>query len=473
MTEGTLIFRPNLSQLTWIRETDFNEQPTDQAMTTPFGIIDEDVRLPDPEINFFSHRNIGEGPDLAVVAPGARTLAGSIPVIPQNGKIIAMLLGGIADTGTDQPTAGGGSDLDGATAVNDTTATLTAVTDYSVNDYIQIDTGANAEIRKITAIDLMVLTLDKKLLIAHADEAVCNEVIAPYTHAITGADLLPSMCVEAAYNDGTNDFLRYFRGVKIGSGRLSAEEEGELKLALDIETAYAQVHATNTKSTLVPVTTAPYIYHQGTCKFFGTTFARVLNWSIDIKRALKSRRYIASDPADWAVSTAYAVGDMVKPTSSNLNGYYYLCTSAGTSDASEPTWPAPIGQTVVDGGATWTCQGVQPIEGYAYEINEGARDIELSATIVAADDTGSGTHATEAMLELLTPTAAGFDIELVLARTAATDTLTISNPTAKKCHLKSAPHPLGMGEDYPISIAVLMKGVEISVVDAIPYYPVV
>ena len=48
-----------------------------------------------------------------------------------------------------------------------------------------------------------------------------------------------------------------------------------------------------------------------------------------------------------------------------------------------------------------------------------------------------------------------------------------SNPTAKKCHLKSAPHPLTKAEDSPIAISVLMKGIEISVVDAIPYYPVV
>jgi len=473
MTEGTLIFRPNLSQLTWKRETDFNEQPTNAVMVTPLGIIDEEVRLPDPEINFFAHRNIGEGADISIVAPGARTLTGSIPLIPQNGKILAMMLGAVADTGTDQPTAGGGSTLNGATVVGATTVILTAATDYSVNDYIQIDVGVNAEVRKITVVSTNTLTLDKKLLIAHANLAVCNEVIAPYTHAITGAAILPSMCLEAVYNDGTDDFIRYFRGVKISGGTLSAAEEDKLKVTLDIEAAYAQAHATNTKSVLVPVTTLPYIYHQGTCKFWGTTFARVLDWSINVKRTLNSRRYIASTPADWIASTGYVVGDQVKPTSTYLNGYYYECTVAGTTAASpEPTWPIPIGQTVVDGTATWSCKGVEPIGGYAYEINEGNRDVELTATLIAANDTGSGTNATEAMLELLSPTAAGFDIELVHTR-GTNDTVTISNPTAKKCHLRTAPHPLNMGEDYPVSISVLMKGIELSIVDAIPFYPVV
>jgi hypothetical protein len=405
MAEGSLVYRPNLAQLTWIREASFNAAAGEGAQVTPFGVIDEDVRLPDPEINYFAHPNLGEGADVSVVAPGARSLSGSIPFLPQNGKILAMMLGAVADTGTDVA-AGGGSDLDGATAVDATEVTLTAVTDYAENDYIQIDTGAKAEIRKITAINLTVLTLDKKLLIAHADEATCNEVATPYTHAITASQILPSMCIEAAMNDGTADAVRYFRGVKISGGRLSAEEEGELKASIDIEAAYAEA-SSQTKSTLVPVTTKPYSFHQGACTFWGTTFARVLNWSIDVKRSMKPRRYIQS-----------------------TNG------------------------------------------AFPYEINEGLRNIELSATIVAADDIGSGNHGTEAMKELLTPTAAGFDISLLLTR-GASDTITISNPTAKKCHLKSAPHPLTKAEDSPIAISVMMKGIEVSIVDAIPYYPVV
>jgi len=327
MAEGSLIYRPNLAQLTWAEESSFNETPTQGAQTIPFGVIDEEVRLPDPEINYFAHRNIGDGADVSIVTPGARTLSGSIPFLVQNGKILAMMLGSCNTTGT-----------------------------------------------------------------------------GPYTHTITGAQILPSMCIEAVMNDGTNNFLRYFRGVKISGGRLSAEEEGELKATIDIEAALAET-SSNTKSTLAAVTTKPYAFHQGTCTFWGTTFARVLNWSIDIKRSVKPRRYIQS-----------------------TNG------------------------------------------AFPYEINEGARDIELSATIVAADDLGTGTHGTEAMEELLSPTAAGFDVSLVLTR-GANDTITISNPTAQKCHLKSAPHPLGTGEDSPISLSILMKGVEITVVDSISSYP--
>ena len=37
------------------------------------------------------------------------------------------------------------------------------------------------------------------------------------------------------------------------------------------------------------------------------------------------------------------------------NGRKYICTTAGTSGATEPTWPTTIGNTVTDGTAVWTC----------------------------------------------------------------------------------------------------------------------
>lgn len=53
----------------------------------------------------------------------------------------------------------------------------------------------------------------------------------------------------------------------------------------------------------------------------------------------------------WAASTAYTVGQIVRPTTGN--GYLYMCVVAGTSAASEPTWPTTRLSQVVDSGVTW------------------------------------------------------------------------------------------------------------------------
>jgi len=68
-----------------------------------------------------------------------------------------------------------------------------------------------------------------------------------------------------------------------------------------------------------------------------------------------SDNYIPLDGEDeWAASTAYALTDKAMPTTAN--GYRYEVTVAGTSGATEPTWPTIIGNTVVDGTVTWECK---------------------------------------------------------------------------------------------------------------------
>lgn len=60
----------------------------------------------------------------------------------------------------------------------------------------------------------------------------------------------------------------------------------------------------------------------------------------------------------WEAATAYVVGDVVIPT--ERNGHYYTCNDAGTSGASEPTFPTDSGDTVADGTAGWEETGLAP-----------------------------------------------------------------------------------------------------------------
>jgi hypothetical protein len=50
--------------------------------------------------------------------------------------------------------------------------------------------------------------------------------------------------------------------------------------------------------------------------------------------------------AAWATGTAYAVGDLVTP--GTTNGFYYKCTVAGTSSGTHATWPTTLGGTVTE-----------------------------------------------------------------------------------------------------------------------------
>lgn len=83
--------------------------------------------------------------------------------------------------------------------------------------------------------------------------------------------------------------------------------------------------------------------------------------------------YIILTPTDiaatWVTGTAYSLGNQIEPTVSN--GYVYICTTAGTSGGTQPTWPTSVNSTVTDGAtAVWTC----------YQAKHPTTEIKLSLT---------------------------------------------------------------------------------------------
>lgn len=53
----------------------------------------------------------------------------------------------------------------------------------------------------------------------------------------------------------------------------------------------------------------------------------------------------------WIAETAFVFGDVVLPATKN--GHRYKCTQAGTTAATEPTWPTRDGSVVTDGTVKW------------------------------------------------------------------------------------------------------------------------
>lgn len=74
----------------------------------------------------------------------------------------------------------------------------------------------------------------------------------------------------------------------------------------------------------------------------------------------------------WNASTAYALNTRVMLQ--QTNGFWYLCTVAGTTGTVQPTWPTVNGATVVDGGVTWTAVAGLPNAYHMHDLVSG-RDL--------------------------------------------------------------------------------------------------
>lgn len=66
-------------------------------------------------------------------------------------------------------------------------------------------------------------------------------------------------------------------------------------------------------------------------------------------------------------STSVSVGDTVIPASPN--GRIYRCITAGTTGASEPSWPTTDDGQVADGTAVWT-EMYSELEGFSANVTE-------------------------------------------------------------------------------------------------------
>ena len=80
----------------------------------------------------------------------------------------------------------------------------------------------------------------------------------------------------------------------------------------------------------------------------------------------------------WVLTTATLTGQYVVPTTAN--GFYYVCTVAGTTNSTQPTWPTTVGTTVTDGTVTWTCAGAI-LTGGIIPFNRGSGVESVSAAL--------------------------------------------------------------------------------------------
>ena len=101
-------------------------------------------------------------------------------------------------------------------------------------------------------------------------------------------------------------------------------------------------------------------------------------------------------------STAVSLGQTTVPATPN--GHMYRCTTAGTTGASEPTWPTGSGATVSDGTAVWT-EMTPDFQGNA---NLTEADYTSYARVALAGDMGAASNGSAANSSLIAfPQATG------------------------------------------------------------------
>ena len=117
----------------------------------------------------------------------------------------------------------------------------------------------------------------------------------------------------------------------------------------------------------------------------------------------------------WAATTAYLVGQIVRvPTS---NGHLYRCIVAGTSAGSQPTFPTVSGQVVTDGTVTWAECGVSAIVFNTTFANPTWTALTLSFRYVVIYDSAPATDATRPLLcclDMGAQTYTGGDLTIAL-----------------------------------------------------------
>ena len=403
----------------------------------------ESIDLPDPAMEIEPRYFLGTESKRNFYAAykGQQSFSGTLSNFELlNGYPLRFPLGTVATTGTDS--GAGGSVTDGIIYAGQYEFDVDDATGYAVSDYIQIGTGATAEVRKVTAVSSNNIFIDYPVLFEHATDETCNEVTSPYTHTIIETVELPGVSWQVKNRDSsetsTNDWIRRYFGGKIGQATLTAEEGGTLRMSWesapfinmnhnqyrnDSDTDMNKYDSAQLAATVEFPTSEPYYFSQGSITMFGEEFARITNFTLNINNNLEPRYFIRNDGSERTPSKIY----------------------------------------------------------------EGRREYSMTATVVLPDSLAATATTSTLFKELLSEGdygsgMTGFDIDLVFTRTASTDTFTINIPAAadgasgtggnnQGAFIRSA--NTSVSTDNPVSteVDILFRNMSAVIVDSEPVYP--
>lgn len=88
-----------------------------------------------------------------------------------------------------------------------------------------------------------------------------------------------------------------------------------------------------------------------------------------------------TQPHTWTASTAYTANQSEVLASVGTQGYYYICTTSGTSGGSTPSWSSIFGTTITDGTVTWICAQRQRNNWVANSQYTGGLPLQTTGTV--------------------------------------------------------------------------------------------
>lgn len=226
----------------------------------------------------------------------------------QNGIFLALLLGNVADVGTDQPTLGGGGVTTAIVNPGDTTVTVDDRLNYVVGEFIEIGNGGPAatdpsEIRKITATGAGAgaITVETAFRRSHVSGTIHNEVIAPFTHTLfVGTNFPHPFTIQGTWNAGdTDEVTRAFAGCHGQEIQLSQDLDGEL-LCTPTIVGSKPSDVAEPASLATPLTTPSYLFSQTAYTYSSLPAVDgVQSWTANIRNGGSMRRHSRGTDAEF------------------------------------------------------------------------------------------------------------------------------------------------------------------------------
>ena len=444
----------------------------DKYVTYIPGVYDT-VTVPDftPTIEPRYFLGTGSKRNFTAAYKGTQSYNGSWPsFILLNGWPLRFPIGTVNSTSA---TRGGSLTLNGDSKAGDTFITVSASTGINANVYLNIGTSGTSKQEIVRCVSTQsastAVRLTTPLKYDHAgggDAGTAEEVkIASgvATHVIEESNVLPSISMGVHMLDSSetaaNSFDRKFFGGKVGAATLSAEEGGLLVMGWDSipfmgmahnqkdddnvtgNTPFYQLNhvmdrtivgsKTGTAGALTYPTTDPYYFSEGTVTLFGTEFARIRNFTLNINNNVEPRYYIERR----GDSRARGPSDIVE-----MRREYTMDATIALPDSQAATSATTtlFKELLLEGDFGSGMRGFN----IKLEFSRGTND---TITIQIPDD-GDGTAPTGS-----TGAATGLD--------------------EQGAYLLEAPHPIDGSNPYEVSASMMFRNLKITVVDSQLLYP--